>query len=117
MDFMNFLVQQGIIIAAALYVVGIFLKKAPFMPDWLIPFILTVLGVAAAGFSMSGGFTVENILQGVFAAGAAVLTNQLQKQGSVQNVGDAFAAKAANNDITHTEDDGDSTDDDDREVS
>lgn len=91
MDFMKFLVEQGVIIAAGLYVFGVFLKKAPFMPDWLIPFILTVLGVAAAGFSMEGGFTVNNILQGIFAAGAAVLANQMHKQAATQDVGDGFA--------------------------
>jgi hypothetical protein len=93
MDFMKFLLEQGVIIAAGLYVIGTFLKKASFLPDWLIPFILTVLGVLAAGFSMDGGFSVDNILQGVFATGAAVLANQIKKQATVQDVGDDYANK------------------------
>ena len=87
MDFMGFLLEQGVVIAAALYVLGMFMKKAPFIPDWSIPFILTGLGVAAAVFSMQGGFTVGNALQGVFAAGAAVLAHQMGKQAAARDVG------------------------------
>jgi len=80
MDFSSLLVEQGVIIAAALYVVGMIIKKIPHIPNWLIPVILTVLGILAACLSMSEGLTVNNICQGIFAAGAAVLTNQTVKQ-------------------------------------
>lgn len=103
MDFTRFLIQQGIIIAAVLYIIGTFLKRTPFVPDWLIPYILTVLGAVAAGFTMAGGFTAENIFQGIFAAGAAVLTDQMQKQASLKSVGDAFAAVAAKSEPSHDE--------------
>ncbi len=82
MDFMSFIVEQGLVIAAALYVVGEIFKRIPQFPDWLIPVMLMVLGILAAGFSLNGGFHVENIMQGVFAAGAAVLANQTIKQVS-----------------------------------
>jgi len=80
MDFASLLVDQGVTISVALYVIGMIVKKIPHIPNWLIPIILTVLGVFAAGFSMNGGFNINNICQGVFAAGAAVLTNQTIKQ-------------------------------------
>lgn len=80
MDFISLLVDQGIAISAALYVTGMIIKKIPHIPNWSIPGILTVLGILAAVFSMDGGFTVHNICQGIFAAGAAVLTNQTIKQ-------------------------------------
>lgn len=85
MDFVGLLVDKGVGIAAALYVVGMIIKKIPHVPNWLIPIILTVLGILAAGFSMSGGFSIHNICQGVFATGAAVLTNQTVKQIKYKN--------------------------------
>lgn len=86
-DFTQFMVQQGIFIAAGLYVLGAIIKRAPFVPNWLIPWILLVCGPIAAGLSMEGGFTVNNIFQGIFAAGAAVLTNQVWKQTLEQEPG------------------------------
>lgn len=86
-DFTQFLVQQGVFIAAGLYVIGAIIKRASFVPNWVIPWILLVCGPIAAGFSMPGGFTVENIFQGIFAAGAAVLTNQVWKQTKEQEPG------------------------------
>lgn len=86
-DFTQFMVQQGIFIAAGLYVLGAFIKRAPFVPDWLIPWILVLCGPIAACLSMEGGFTVYNVFQGIFAAGAAVLTNQVWKQTREQEPG------------------------------
>lgn len=88
MDFMQFIIQEGLIIAAGLYVIGMIIKGIPKIPDWLIPFVLVALGVVAAGFSMDGGFTIGNIIQGVFAAGAAVLVNQGIKQAAKHNEDD-----------------------------
>lgn len=90
MDFMDLIVREGIAIAAGLYLIGVFLKKAVFIPDWLIPFILLVLGIVAAGFSIEGGFSVSNILQGVSATGLAVLGNQSFKQICSKDPGEAF---------------------------
>ena len=80
MNFASLLVKQSAIISTALYVVGMIIKKIPFIQNWLIPVILTVLGVIAACLSMDEGVTVDNICQGIFAAGAAVLANQTFKQ-------------------------------------
>lgn len=91
MDFMALLINDGFLIAAGLYVIGIFLKKTPFIPDWLIPYILAVMGMLGAGFSIEGGFILHNILQGIFAAGAAVLANQMKKQATIQDAGDTFS--------------------------
>jgi hypothetical protein len=86
-DFTQFLVQQGVFIAAGLYVLGSIIKRAPFVPDWLIPWILLICGPIAACLSMEGGFIVENVFQGIFVAGAAVLTNQVWKQTRAQEPG------------------------------
>lgn len=104
MDFMNYITQSGLIIAAGLFVVGLLIKPASFIPDWLIPELLLVLGILAAGFSMDGGFTVTNILQGVFATGAAVLVNQVGKQVVTQDVGTKYDAKHPADDVQPVED-------------
>lgn len=85
MDFMSLLVDKGVGISAALYAIGMIIKKIPHIPNWLIPIILTVLGILAAGFSMVDGFSIHNICQGIFAAGAAVLTDQTVKQIKYSN--------------------------------
>lgn len=90
MDFSQFIVQQGIYIAAGLYVLGVLIKNTPVIPDWVIPWILIACGIIAAGFSMEGGFTIQNIIQGVFAAGAATLTNQAWKQSIKREPGTMF---------------------------
>jgi|GEM_PF-633455 len=90
MDFTQFIVQQGLYIAAGLYVLGLIIKNVPFIPDWVIPWILIGGGIAAAGLSMEGGFTIHNIIQGIFAAGAAVLTNQTYKQSSQREPGKIY---------------------------
>ncbi len=104
MDFMNYLTQSGLLIAAGLFVIGLFLKGASFIPDWCIPIILLVLGILAAVFSMDGGLTVSNILQGVFATGAAVLVNQVGKQVIKQDVGAKYDTAHPADDILPVED-------------
>lgn len=104
MDFMNYLTQSGLLIATGLFVIGIFLKQTSFIPNWLIPIILLILGVLAAVFSMDNGFTVTNILQGVFATGAAVLVNQIGKQVTTQDAGAKYDASHPAADVQPAED-------------
>lgn len=79
MDFlMQFLAANFYILAAALWVLGAFLKATPKLADWAIPYILLLvsfgLGVCIIGFSP------QVILQGIIATGIAVLADQLVKQ-------------------------------------
>lgn len=79
-DFSSFIAENMAIVAAALYVLGMFLKAAPRIPDWAIPFILTVLGIAAGVTIYWGTDIPQGVIQGVLCAGAAVLVNQMIKQ-------------------------------------
>lgn len=79
MDFTQFIAENMYIVAAVLYILGVFAKSIPAVPDWTIPFVLTVIG-AVFGVLIVGFPT--GILHGVLCAGAAVLTNQLIKQAS-----------------------------------
>lgn len=74
----SFVPEQLLILVAALYVVGIFLKKTPKVQDWTIPWILLVLGIA---FSVSiVGFNATSILQGIICSFGSIATNQIIKQ-------------------------------------
>jgi len=86
MDFMNFIVKEAYILIPVLYILGMFFKETPKVPDFLIPWILLVCGMAG-GFFLSG-MKFEGILQGVLVAGTTVLANQLYKQTAVKRVED-----------------------------
>lgn len=70
-------------LAAALYVIGIFLKKSERVKDKDIPIILIVVGILGAVGIMpiqdKISFTTA-IVQGVLAAGSSVLANQVYIQ-------------------------------------
>lgn len=77
-NLIKFVPEQLLILVAALYVVGMFLKKTPKVQDWIIPWILLVLGVA---FSISiMGINATSILQGIICSFGAIATNQFVKQ-------------------------------------
>ena len=80
-DFLSFLQENFLIVAVALYAVGLFLKKIPesFLPDWLIPFLLWGAGILI-GWGVLGVFTVNTFIQGTLAAAVAVFGDNLVKQ-------------------------------------
>ena len=84
-QFMEFLADNMYVSAFVLYILGMFLKKIPKIPNWTIPFILSGIGIAL-GILMIGVPTgtvesyVNGSIQGVLAAGAAVLVNQSYQQ-------------------------------------
>ncbi|WP_288585193.1 MULTISPECIES: phage holin family protein [Lysinibacillus] len=81
MDFLyDFIIEQALIVVPVLLVIGQVLKNTPRMRDWLIPYILLVLGVAFTIGIM--GINIQAIVQGVLVSGAAVFANQLYKQYS-----------------------------------
>lgn len=62
----------------ALWVIGYGLKQTPKIPDWTIIWILLVISISFGSFAF--GFSTEGILNGVIAAGVAVLGHQMFKQ-------------------------------------
>ena len=84
MDIMNYITENCLIVVPVLYIIGAIIKAVPKMPDWIIPFVLLAVGMAACiGLSLSGqtGLTwIEAAIQGVLVTGAAVLVNQGVKQ-------------------------------------
>lgn len=75
----QYMADKAIIVVVALLVLGYFLKRTPWIQDWMIPWTLMVTGILLA-CGVLQTFTVESIVQGILAAGIATLTHQLWKQ-------------------------------------
>ena len=77
-NFIEFLIEEALIFVPVLWIIGRFLKKTPDVPDWTIPWALVVVGIAVALATLEA--SVEAAMQGILAAGVAVLGHQLVKQ-------------------------------------
>jgi hypothetical protein len=80
MDFASYVIEKGLILIPALYVLGMIIKHTQFLEDKYIPAILLVIGIGGAVALL--GLNVEAVIQGVLVSGAAVFTNQLIKQAN-----------------------------------
>lgn len=81
MDIMSLISENALPIVAALWVIGKFIKETEYIKDKNIPIVLIAISLVFTPFAL-GGYTPDNILQAVFAASGAVLTNEIIKQGS-----------------------------------
>lgn len=77
-SFMEYIVDKALILIPVLLILGKMLKSTPRCPDWCIPWILLVCGIALSVLML--GVHVDAVIQGALAAGAAVYGNQLWKQ-------------------------------------
>jgi len=78
LDILKYIVEEALIVIPVLWVIGKLLKDIPSIQNWLIPWVLLVVGVLATMGIM--GFTIESAIQGVLVAGASVFGHQLLKQ-------------------------------------
>lgn len=78
MDFIEYLNQNYLMLVPALWILGFALKQTPVIPNWLI--IWVILFVSITFGSIAFGFSTEGIINGVIAAGVAVLGHQIFKQ-------------------------------------
>ena len=78
MDFLNYIIDNVLILIPVLYILGSFLKGLEGVSDKYIPLVLLTIGI---GFSVAIiGFSVDAIIQGILVTGVTVLGNQLIKQ-------------------------------------
>jgi len=78
MDLSGYIVENALILAPVLYIIGMMLKATPRIYDWVIPYVLLLLGIAG-GMALIG-MNVQGVIQGILVAGVTVYTNQLIKQ-------------------------------------
>ena len=74
MDLIKFVPEHLMILVVGIFIIGTFLKKTPKINDWLIPWILLVLGIIGS-IALNNSLSVTSIIQGV--------TNYLSKQQKV----------------------------------
>lgn len=81
MNFTEFLNQNVYIVSVVLFIIGLFLKKTPRIPNWSIPYILSIIGIVLCNLILSLG--IDATLQGILSAGIAVYAHQLYKEGKI----------------------------------
>lgn len=67
-----------ILVAPSLNIVGYALKQTPHFPNWLIIWVLLILGITAGILTI--GLTVDGIANGIVATGMAITSHQAFKQ-------------------------------------
>lgn len=77
-NLLNFIPEQLLILIAATYVLGIFLKRIESVKDKYITIILMVFTVASS--MLISGLSVTSFLQGILCWGVSVGINQTAKQ-------------------------------------
>ncbi|MBM4760868.1 phage holin family protein [Bacillus sp. B15-48] len=78
MDLLDFLHENYYMLVPALWVIGYAVKQTPNIPDWSTIWILLAFSIGFGTFAF--GFTVDAIINGIIAAGVAVLGHQMFKQ-------------------------------------
>lgn len=87
----NYIKPELLVVAVALYIIGVGLKKSVSVLDKYIPIVLGVLGVVLCGVWVFANSPVGNareaamavftaVVQGILVAGASTYVNQIAKQ-------------------------------------
>ncbi|GAE95191.1 hypothetical protein JCM21714_4405 [Gracilibacillus boraciitolerans JCM 21714] len=77
-EFLYLLQDDLYFIVPALWFIGYACKRTPFIPDWLIIWILLCFGVIAA--CNINGWNIYAASEGIIATGMAVFSHQIVKQ-------------------------------------
>ena len=79
MDILDYVAGSRTILIPVLYIIGYIIKNTELIKNKYIPLILLIVSVTLS-ILMGENTVINNIIQGILAAGATVLTNQLIKQ-------------------------------------
>lgn len=73
--FTNFLDPESYVLIPVLYIIVLLLRQTPHVPSWTHAWVATIISVIAC--FLHYGFTIESFVEGVLAAGVAILTKDL----------------------------------------
>ena len=81
MDILNYVVQEGLVMIPALFIIGEIVKGTELLSNKWIPLVILIVSV---GFTplVLGAYTADNIVQAVLVAGVTVFGNELIKQSN-----------------------------------
>lgn len=74
----EYILDEALILIPVLFILGQIIKETPRFYDWIIPYILLIVGIVASFFLV--GFDIHGFIQGILVSGAAVFGNELIKQ-------------------------------------
>ncbi len=79
MDFLNYIVEEGLVMVPVLFILGEIIKRTELLDNNWIPLVLLLISI---GFTplLLGGYVATNIVQAILVAGATVFGNELIKQ-------------------------------------
>lgn len=78
MNIINYIMDEALVLVPVLLIIGKIVKDTPNIKNWMIPYILLVIGTVLAGLMM--GFSLNSFIQGVLVTGTAVFSHQIVKQ-------------------------------------
>lgn len=79
-NLLNYVINEALVVIPVLWIIGQFIKQTPNVKNWLIPYILLVIGTGLTVGIM--GLSIDAVIQGVLVSGAAVFGNELVKQAT-----------------------------------
>ena len=79
MDIISYIIEEGLIMIPALYIIGEIIKFTGVLNSKWIPLTLLVFSLLFTPLLL-GGFTPDNIVQAILVTGVTVLGDQLIKQ-------------------------------------
>ena len=79
MDIISYIIEEGLIMIPALYIIGEIIKFTGVLNNKWIPLTLLIVSLLFTPLLL-GGFTPDNIVQAVLVTGVTVLGDQLIKQ-------------------------------------
>ena len=80
MSITQFIIEEGLVMILALWIIGYFVKHAGILRTEWIPFLLLGISFVFTPLFL-GGYTADHIVQAVLVTGAAVLGHQFVIQG------------------------------------
>ena len=81
MDILNYVVQEGLVMIPALFIIGEIIKGTELLSNKWIPLVILIVSVGCTPLLL-GAYTADNIVQAVLVAGVTVFGNELIKQSS-----------------------------------
>ena len=79
MSILELIMDNGVPIAVALWILGEVIKRATLIDNRFIPLLLLAFSIIITPITF-GGFTADNIIQAILITGLAVLSDQFIKQ-------------------------------------
>lgn len=80
MDILSYVLEEGLIVIPALYILAEIIKGTGVVKNKWIPVILLVISFILTPLIVMGGYTADNIVQAILVAGATVFSNELITQ-------------------------------------